>query len=455
MKKLTHKLKELGGRRIVFSLVVLAYLGFLGYINVMMFLPGSAISAMGHFSFISTGDTHNLIHELVFALIVGTAAVGLFSQLWKPKENFAGQLIAIIAWLAMILTAALTNNWVPQPLFLRFGGLTLIATILHPAGLGLFNWIRSAKVNRILLTLVVIAAVPLTVFVFTNINLQGMGGGRNTGFDLNHQRPSMHGGSNSAENIETVRQQYGGYTVAQAEREGYILDTFCLGAESFGQPAELGAMGYHATNEALLAGPIDADRPQAFMFDADDRVLGVEYEIMAEMVSEPPQLFGQTFTKLPAHPGVAHEHYALHVWFIDNPSGQFTDFNPDVSCPAGSTPSVGASDMAMDDEVEHGQEHVAEGHYRNMAAFSFIVFLVSLLASFRTRGPLRHSSSEASWRLAAWVAGFLPILLGLASVVLPNAESSLGLLWGLAAIIWGIVFVVAAELTNKQIIQEK
>src|SRR3989338_2498977 len=194
MHKLTHKLKELGGRRIAFSLVVLAYLGFLGFINVMMLLPGNWMSAMGHFSFINTGDTHNLIHELVFALIVGTAAVGLFSQLWKPKENFAGQLIAMIAWVTMIFTAAITNNWVPQPLFIIFGGLTLIATILHPAGLGLFNWIRIAKVNKILLALVIIAAVPLTVFAFTNINLQTMGEGRNTGFDLNHQRPAMHGG---------------------------------------------------------------------------------------------------------------------------------------------------------------------------------------------------------------------------------------------------------------------
>src|SRR3989338_1873796 len=445
MHKLTHKLKELGGRRIAFSLVVLAYLGFLGFINVMMLLPGNWMSAMGHFSFINTGDTHNLIHELVFALIVGTAAVGLFSQLWKPKENFAGQLIAMIAWVTMIFTAAITNNWFPQPLFIIFCGLTLIATILHPAGLGLFNWIRIAKVNKILLTLVVIAAVPLFMFAATNINLQTGGEGITFGIDIDHQGPAMHGGSSSADNIEMVKQQYGGYTVAQAEREGYILDTFCLNAESFGKPAELGAMGYHATNEALLAGPIDAKRPQAFMFDAEGRVLGVEYEIMAEMVSEPPQLFGQTFTKLPPHPGVAHEHYALHVWFIDNPNGQFADFNPDVSCPSGSTPTTEITDdsggmaMAMDDEMDH-QEHVTLGHYRAMAAFSFIILLVGLLASFRPRG----------WRLAAWVAGSLPILFGVASVVLPGAESSLGAAWGIVAIVWGIAFIAVAEFIHKR-----
>ena len=52
-------------------------------------------------------------------------------------------------------------------------------------------------------------------------------------------------------------------------------------------------MGFHATNETLLRGPIDSNRPQALLFD----------------------------------------HYALHLWFIENPSGALADFKPSVSCP--------------------------------------------------------------------------------------------------------------------------
>jgi hypothetical protein len=111
-------------------------------------------------------------------------------------------------------------------------------------------------------------------------------------------------------------------------------------ATTFGQPAAQGAMGFHATDEACLRGPIEADRPQAIMFDADGRVLGVEYEVTTDAVSEAPQLFGQRFAKLPPHPGVSHEHYALHVWFADNPSGQFADFNPKITCPPSSTPPL-------------------------------------------------------------------------------------------------------------------
>lgn len=142
--------------------------------------------------------------------------------------------------------------------------------------------------------------------------------------------------------VTPVKEKYSRYTLAQAEREGFKRDPFCLDATAFGQPASHGAMGFHATDETRLRGPIEVDRPQAIMFGSDGRVLGVEYEVMTDAVPQPPQLFGRTFAKLPPHPGVDHEHYALHVWFGDNPSGVFSDFNPKVSCPAGSTPAGGA-----------------------------------------------------------------------------------------------------------------
>lgn len=153
-----------------------------------------------------------------------------------------------------------------------------------------------------------------------------------------------------------VVERYSAYTRERAEREGYKLDAFCLDATAFGLPASRGAMGFHATNESLLRGPIDAMRPQAVMFDAEGRVLGVEYEVLTDVVKSAPELFGRTFAKLPKHAGVEHEHYALHMWFVDNPSGRFDDFNPRVACPPGSTaphhgpgPSVPPS--------EHGEGH--------------------------------------------------------------------------------------------------
>lgn len=81
-------------------------------------------------------------------------------------------------------------------------------------------------------------------------------------------------------------------------------------------------------------------------------------------------------------------------------------------------------------------DHAALGHYGFMAAFSFTVIAVGVLASLQGDG----------WRLTAWIAGLLPALLGFTSIVYPDATSSLDLLWAVVAIAWGVVFVAVAEL---------
>lgn len=83
-------------------------------------------------------------------------------------------------------------------------------------------------------------------------------------------------------------------------------------------------------------------------------------------------------------------------------------------------------------------DHAAAGHYGFMAAFAFAVIGVALLASLRPAG----------WRLTGRVAGLLPALLGVTSLVYPDATSSLGLPWALTAIAWGGLFVAAVELTR-------
>jgi hypothetical protein len=84
-------------------------------------------------------------------------------------------------------------------------------------------------------------------------------------------------------------------------------------------------------------------------------------------------------------------------------------------------------------------EHAGMGHYGFLAAFGFTVIAVGLLTSLRPEG----------WRVSAWVAGILPALLGLASVVYPDVDSSLDPGWALAAIGWGVVFVATAALTPE------
>lgn len=144
-----------------------------------------------------------------------------------------------------------------------------------------------------------------------------------------------------------VKQKYGAYTPERASSERYVRDDYCLDASALGLPAERGAMGFHATNSALLRGPIDVNVPQALMFDAQGRILGVEYEVTTDAVREAPRLFDRTFTKMGAHPGIEGEHYALHFWFVENPNGPFDDFNPRVACPPGTTPPAGERHPAV------------------------------------------------------------------------------------------------------------
>jgi hypothetical protein len=507
MQSLRASLLEFEPPSPVFLLVVLLTLGFLGLIGVMLFggILGLSerIAAMGHF-----GSRIHLTHDLTYAFLFGVAAVGMLAQLRTPSKNVAGQLMALIPWIAFVLAFALGNiliNLLRPPFVPIFGALTLLAIILHPAWRNLFSSFSISRVNWVMLTLVIIAAVPLLIFAATNVVLQrtvldshaaqahygymaafsftvigvsllaslrpdgwwlpawvagllpvllglaslllpdvtsslGLGwalaaiawgivfiaaaeltqdaesptllgslrgprgviskgvgpergpttstprwvkvlgsialvpvllvvinmvvgvfggsglhtppggaGGPGGHGPSRHipsgnpggQTPSGSLGSPIPPEAEAVRARFASYTVEQAAREGYVRDEFCLDAATLGQPAERGAMGFHATNETLLRGPIDSNRPQALLFDAQGRMLGVEYEVMTDAVSEPPRLFGQTFVKLPAHPGVQHEHYALHLWFIENPSGALADFNPSVSCLPGSTPQHG------------------------------------------------------------------------------------------------------------------
>jgi hypothetical protein len=244
-------------RRGVFLVVVLLSLGLAGLFGGMVVLmnvqPG--FMGMSHFT-----EAHHRIHDLTFALLNGTAVVGMLAQLRAPTRNVAGQLMALVPFAALMLSVALTNTWVLSPPWLLVGASTVLATMFHPAGDPLRSF-RASRVDRLMLALVAIAAVPLLAFAATSVGLQ-------------------------------------------------------------------------------RSGPSD---------------------------------------------------------------------------------------------------HALAGHYGFMAALSFTVIGVGLLASARPDG----------WRITAWVAGLLPIVLGVASLLSPDVDSSLELVWALASIGWGVAFVAVPELTRR------
>lgn len=84
------------------------------------------------------------------------------------------------------------------------------------------------------------------------------------------------------------------------------------------------------------------------------------------------------------------------------------------------------------------EEHVEFGHFTIVVGLVLGILGVGLLATLQQPG----------WWLAAWVAGAMSVVYGLASVAAPEASSNPGLLWAVAMIVWGVVFVAAAELTQ-------
>ncbi|MGH8925123.1 MAG: hypothetical protein ACRDWA_10870 [Acidimicrobiia bacterium] len=250
----------------LFALALLLTLVAAGFNGLMVFLmlleldlPG-AFGLMTHFQ-----EPRHRVHDLTFGFLFVPAVVGILAQFRRPSRNVAGQLMALIPSIGLLLTLLLTlvlsnNTRVAQPPWITVGAAALISVSLHPAGRDFFRSFSVSRANRVMLVLVIVAAVPLLVYASTNIGLQG---------------------------------------------------------------------------------------------------------------------------------------------------------------------------SAVDD-------HAAAGHYGFMAAFSFTVVGVGLLASLRPDG----------WRLTALVAGLLPVLFGVTSLVYP-VSSSLSPPWAIAAIAWGVGFVAVAERTRN------
>lgn len=162
----------MSARRFAFLAAVLAALGLAGLFSAMVglmnVLPGGFMG-MAHF----TQPAHR-VHDVTFALLNGTALIGMLAQLRAPARNMAAQLMALVPIAALALAAALTNRWVLSPPWLLLGVTVVFATMFHPAGDPLRPF-RGARADRLMLVLVGAAAVPILAYAWTNVGLQRAG----------------------------------------------------------------------------------------------------------------------------------------------------------------------------------------------------------------------------------------------------------------------------------------
>ena len=153
-------------RRRVFSAAVWLTVILAGAFGLMVVAMQVGLLAMSHFT-----DHHHRVHDLTFALLVGTSVVGMLAQLRAPERNIAAQLVALVPFAALLLAAALTNTYVLSPPWLLIGAATVFALMFHPTG-DPTRAFRRSRIDRGMLGLAAVAAVPLTALAVANVGLQ-------------------------------------------------------------------------------------------------------------------------------------------------------------------------------------------------------------------------------------------------------------------------------------------
>lgn len=90
--------------------------------------------------------------------------------------------------------------------------------------------------------------------------------------------------------------------------------------------------------------------------------------------------------------------------------------------------------------LRSGETEVHANHWLNMGALALGIALVAVVAALRASG----------WRISAWSAGIAAVAFGALSIALPSQASSVGVVWGIVAILWGAAFVATAEIEARR-----
>ena len=82
-----------------------------------------------------------------------------------------------------------------------------------------------------------------------------------------------------------------------------------------------------------------------------------------------------------------------------------------------------------------GDAHDQMEHWNRMAVFATLIIVWGLIGSTDLPG----------WRLTAWIVAYASIIYGLQSLVFPSQASAAAAGWAIAALAWGVAYLVAAE----------
>ena len=149
-----------------------------------------------------------------------------------------------------------------------------------------------------------------------------------------HHNPPAEAEKDFSPLVQKVRKATGRFRdINVALAEGYVPGTPCVSGPN------RGAMGVHLIKAELLTKEVDAETPEALIYEPSPngamRLVGVEIITFAsDWVNEVPVLDGHLlhYVGAPNRYGIP-AFYEIHVWaWRNNPDGTFADWNPRVSC---------------------------------------------------------------------------------------------------------------------------
>jgi hypothetical protein len=155
----------------------------------------------------------------------------------------------------------------------------------------------------------------------------------------------VHADQADAQSLVSIRNATADYRhFASSQADGFTtLVTNQQTQETCIANGAAGAMGQHYANVGRVGdGVIQRQRPEVLLYEPQangTKVLtGVEYVVLAAdwlaKHDSPPVLFGKEFDLITANPFGLPPFFALHAWaWQSNPSGDFSSWNPTVSCP--------------------------------------------------------------------------------------------------------------------------
>lgn len=147
--------------------------------------------------------------------------------------------------------------------------------------------------------------------------------------------PGLSGELNDQlEELRTATDSF--HDIQQARDAGYeVLVTHPTSGDRCLSHSQLGSMGFHYLNPSLVDDVATVASPEVLIYepqsDGSLELVAVEYVVPFAIRGEDepaPILFGREFRR-----NHTFDLWALHAWvWRDNPSGVFSDWNPDVSC---------------------------------------------------------------------------------------------------------------------------